>query len=851
MDFTRTLKGSLPGTTAPFPRDAAEARGMTVPVPAGRMPGTTYPTPGPAIGSSVTPCGCTGTPRQKPVAACGCTAPSAPIGARGVLAPPAATSESARVPPSRNGMTVPVYTPLAGAVRPVAAPPGFAGTVVPRSPRVKTKRPSWALPSTPDNLKHAQLARAPALGGNTQPVAPSWFAATTGTSAGSTRVGLGPRSSSPWSPPARPSSPSAATAPAAPATNLTDLRTPNTVDGPLAAPLAPCGHRRKSNTSHSQALDPARTGVAPDTGVEERRYGDGSPLAAASLPPGVGSPEMSGTPIGLPVDSATAGVSRPPVNTFRGGGRVPPNYRVPRPVPIPPGTLPAPLPIRRSILANPNDSMSANELSITTIQSSRSKVPILFASYNSAGTNRTGWTRSVDGGATWTSKVDATTRLPKIELSAPGLPGLAHEITAGDTFAAAVAPDVVAMTCVIVHSVIQGTDVGLWISKDGGETFPPEGATRVSETDSRAVDGPKVASIPGESAVWVWWYAQPGNGKRPTNWIRKFTIVDGVPRPEGPPLEITAPGPKGPGLRWTFHASITVAPRVTPAFKPRIHLTYTAGGAGLSGRGAPDTLDCSLGGNQTTYPVTWFMAYSDDDGLSWKEEQIAEDRVWPNCITSTYEGANRSFASTAFDEVSGRLLITLNHSAYRQDGRYVGTRAMLFQWPSTSGRGFDVWVPVCNPEACPGDEPCLVDGRLPDNETSCHQYNPSVGVVTGLNASGEASSRAVWLWYDTRDSRTPNPAAGAMRPQALESDIWGASIVPGYLYVPRTMRRVAPLSPTSIPWSTTGAWGNTWVGEYSSGVTPLDGALYGMWVDMRDVATVGAGFQRLYGAVVL
>lgn len=251
--------------------------------------------------------------------------------------------------------------------------------------------------------------------------------------------------------------------------------------------------------------------------------------------------------------------------------------------------------------------------------------------------------------------------------------------------------------------------------------------------------------------------------------------------------------------------------------------------------------DCDMPANQQSVTVEWYMIYSKDEGKTWSApELIIRDPSWPTCIGRGLT-ANRSFASSVYDHSSDRLLITLNASAVRTDGLYVGTRAMAFQWPSSDGRGhgFDMWVPPCNPASCPTEgEPCLIAGKLPAVETFCHQYGPSIHVVPY-----GSESRALLAWYDTRDSRLPNPKVGdAKSVLPLETDIWAASFRPGSPYdlSPRTVRRVTARSSgtSTVPWPTAGFAGppsgaNTWWGDYSSGVTALQGRFFVAWADMR------------------
>ncbi len=517
------------------------------------------------------------------------------------------------------------------------------------------------------------------------------------------------------------------------------------------------------------------------------------------------------------------------------------------------------------------DGNPSNELSLTTIQMSAGQ-PILLASYN--GLRECGWTRSTNGGKRWTSNTEP---LPPIKMAyqfGSRLP-IMSSICLADTWATALGserPNFVAITAVVaVTGLIQVNgsfidftggptyaDVGLWVSKDGGATFPKNGSIRVSEAGSSFVDrllfngsfvdGPKIAAEPSGDAVWIWWW---GADK---SWLRKFTIDgNGFPMAATDPIELNVhPGLDPNRIR---HASLTIAPM--GAGKPsRIFLTYPD-----AGMAHPDGLNCNSSNPALWFrgPVRWHMTYSDDEGKTWNPPKlITEDPDWPFCISQGTRGGNRSYASTSYDRVSKHLLITLNKTVLRVDGKYVGTRAMLFQWPSSNPKideqGFDSWVPVCNLAACPDSErPCMTSWLLPINEEFCHQYGPSVNRID----IPFGSSRAAWIWYDTRDSMLPHPPIIARVPGqpdvpiSLETDIWGATMRPGvpYDFQPRTQRRITPraIGSAPVPWNPNAAtFGNSWWGDYSNGVTPLGDGFYGMWADMRDSTTKA----RLYGASV-
>ncbi len=418
-------------------------------------------------------------------------------------------------------------------------------------------------------------------------------------------------------------------------------------------------------------------------------------------------------------------------------------------------------------------------------------------------------------------------------------------------------------------------DIALWISTDAGRTFSPLKCIRVSEsTSSYDADGPWIAADPDNNTVWVWWWADN------KHWLRKFDIAeDGTPTTTMAPLslsDLNFPGVSPPipafPIQSILHASLAIQPR-GKGCPPRLFLTYDD-----TGHSYQRYLKCDTYSPQLR--INWYMSYSDDNGLTWTTRHITEDASWPRCISPGNFGQNRPYPSTAYDPVSRRLLITLNKSAYRQNGTYAGTRAMLFQWPGSDGREFDSWTPLCNPSASktllppelasnPLYKPIfdLFSNLLPLDETFCDQYGPSVSTID-VSDEQKRSSRAGWIWYDTRDSTIPPlkfNILGKPEPATMETDIWGAVITPGSPFDSRPLpqRRITPLysggTPLSklrgkfgvvrkygrVPWDPSASrFGNTWWGDYSNGVTGLDRDFFGMWADMRDYNT----FSRLYGA---
>lgn len=163
-------------------------------------------------------------------------------------------------------------------------------------------------------------------------------------------------------------------------------------------------------------------------------------------------------------------------------------------------------------------------------------------------------------------------------------------------------------------------------------------------------------------------------------------------------------------------------------------------------------------------------------------------------------------------------------------GTYVGTRAVLLQWPNSGGGDVpDSWVPLCNPQIDPrtGKLIGLVNGSPPVGETFCNEFGSAVSVVPfGL------ASRAAWSWFDTRDSQ-PTPSLLAND----RVDVWGASVQPGAPYdlSPETMDRITPIS-GSTPWTPTATNGNTWWGDYQGATAPwTEGAFHPFWADNRFV----------------
>ncbi len=837
MAFNERFSTSARNAPLATLNEARGARGVSPVSPgtaAARAPSSTsVPTPAAVIRGSVAGCGCA--PRTlAPTPTCGCTTP-----------PP-------RLVGGIGAVSTPIQVPEGGAETPIAPAPAYGGlaSVVQQTPPNGRAHPGAGLPRTsraglsvPVQLPAVgaapRAAAAPNYGGLASVIEPGGAVRPSAASASASY----PLRSAHGLPQARPlptgiSRLGRGMQPVAPP-SVYPLRSPNGL--PRARPV-PTGVSRLG-----RVIQPV---TAPSVPLATSRLAQSSTMSAV-LNHGLGPTRAAVTsPFGTPIGVGDETRRRP------GPGLAPLRGKTMR-APRPPGIGPSNTWVNRTLS---QAGIPANELAVTTVPSDKGP-PILFATYNTNGpkTVSSGWSRSKNGGATWSSWRDATTPLPRLPITDPSFAGYSHEASVGDTWTTAVGPDmVVAMVSVIsVPNWPIRTDVGLWVSTDGGLTFPPEGALRVSEAGSNGVDGPKMVADPSGEAIWVWWFSVTTEGRSKT-WLRKIDIRGGIPVAASEPLDLSdtspgipaaiaallgvAPAPPGPGLPAMLHASMAIAPREAGRPQPRLFLVYASDGMSLP----RDTKDrsCANPANRLVSPVTWSLAYSDDSGISWRTEELTTDSQWPRCTSFGALDLNRSFASTAYDPISRKLLIALNRSVFRADGLYIGTRAVLYQWPSSngSGRGFDSWVPVCNPAACPEGVACVRAGTLlPNNETFCHQYGPSVGTVETTDESGRRTSRAAWMWYDTRDAVLQTPYTGTT------TDIWGASVRPGAAPADeRTVERLTPFSSSGVrvPWNTDGAaFGNAWFGDYSNGVTPFEGRFYGMWTDMRDDGNV----QRIYG----
>jgi len=562
-----------------------------------------------------------------------------------------------------------------------------------------------------------------------------------------------------------------------------------------------------------------------------------------------------------------------------------------------------------SSLVDAFGSTSANEVCATTIPMPFGTEDVLFATYNAPrgpGMGGHARARSLDGGATWEVAAGSAV-FPAITESVS--PFQTSTDWVGDTWCTAVGPAGVVAVVAVVGVTARGasdtrpTDVALWVSTNAGDTFPF--AVPVSDLFSSGVDGPKVAADEENGSVWIWWYNRVAGVQK--NWLRRFDIgSDGRPTAAGPPLSLTdilvdvtpewqkawgLPPILVPALPVTTHAVLAVHSKGRGR-KPRLFLCWASNADGAFDDRDANTPGCLTQPNDRP-AVRWYMAYSDDEGLTWTTTLVDEDPAWPHCISPNRLTANRPTPSMVFDKRSERLFITLNSSAFREDGAFVGTRARLYAWPARESDGeFDVWTPLCNPAASepsafptipPDVLPVLPAGaadavleaelqwrkRLPTDETYCFQYGGSVGQAR------RGDPRVAWMWYDSRDSKLSHPRPGDRAVVQLEANVWAAVLDPrrtppplaraqvritplangaqaGVTSGPGGKRRYAPVVAAAtgsarghVPWNPSRAgYGNVWWGDYSNGVTWQGDHFFGFWADMRD----RADSSRIYGA---
>ncbi len=407
----------------------------------------------------------------------------------------------------------------------------------------------------------------------------------------------------------------------------------------------------------------------------------------------------------------------------------------------------------------------------------------------------------------------------------------------GDTWAAALGPQRLRQVLMVAVTEAQDStnDVVLYSSIHAGANF--SSATRVSTDGSGTkCDGPKVAADPSNNATYVWWFNNLTNNKR--HYLRRADIAANGSIALGPLRDLTG---LLPGVAAPAHATIAVKPANAAGLPPRIFLAYATKGMLLS--------SCAIGVSQTL-AVTWYFAYSDDEGVSWTSTQVDSDASWPRCQfqspasppDAVYLGGNRSYISSAYDPVSGRLLLAYQRHDADSGGSYVGTRVHLKEWPRADGQpGFDDWVPPCGPSNCLTDQPLRV------GEPYCVQFSQSLAV----RPVGGASSRVAMVWHDTRDTSPsyPNPAVGdAGSRNLVQSDLFGGSIRPGppIDQCPNTQGRIT-FQGGGVPWLPNGTNGWTWWGDYEQGLVDGGGNFFTVWSDNRDGSTLtrlkGLSFQ--------
>lgn len=443
-----------------------------------------------------------------------------------------------------------------------------------------------------------------------------------------------------------------------------------------------------------------------------------------------------------------------------------------------------------------------------------------------------GWAKSNTTFTSFTSYDSYYTPLPTPSMSS----GSPYGRCRGDTWVTAVGPqrpNQVVMTAV-ADAMSGSRDAILWSSTNGGTSFSNV-VTLSSGVSAGMVDGPKVASDPTNSSVYVWWW---NTGQ---HFLRKATVATNGTMTLGPLKTLTN---KVAGTAAPLHATLTIKPAASAGGRPRLFLAYPT--AGMTG------LTCTSNVSQTL-TVNWYLAYSDNDGDTWTSHLVDSDPAWPGCqFTSppgTSLGGNRSYISSSYDPVSDRVLLAYQKHVEDAAFQYVGTRVITAQWPhDPGGTNFEYWTPVCNSAICPPPGNCLVDGRLPIGETYCTQFGQSIG----SRAVGGSSRMAV-VWHDTRDTPLthPHPPVGdATSRPIVKSNIWGHSIRPGEPFdcppanpCPKTQSRITPLS-SSVPWLPTATNGNLWWGDYEHTVVDVGGKFFTVWADNRDQTTT----TRLKGA---
>lgn len=469
---------------------------------------------------------------------------------------------------------------------------------------------------------------------------------------------------------------------------------------------------------------------------------------------------------------------------------------------------------------------------------------VVFVSFNSNwGFNlpdgyktHCGWAKSNTTFTSFTSYDSYYTPLPTPTMSS----GSPYGRCRGDTWATAIGPQRPnQVVMVAVAEAVSGSgDVVLWSSTNGGTSFSNV-ITLSSGVSAGDVDGPKVASDPTNNAVYVWWWSDFNI------FIRKVTVAANGSMTLGPLKTLTG---KLAVAQAPLHATLTIKPAASAGGRPRLFLAYPTAGMAFNPVCTPANVSDDIN-------VSWYLAYSDNDGDTWTSHLVDDDPHWPVCHFATPAGAttdlggNRSYISSAYDPVSDRVLLAYQKHVEDAAFQYVGTRVITAQWPhDPGGTNFEYWTPICNSAVCPPPGNCLVDGRLPIGETYCTQFGQSIG----SRAVGGSSRMAV-VWHDTRDTPLthPHPPVGDSTSRPLvKSNIWGHSIRPGDPFdcppanpCPKTQSRITPLS-GSVPWLPTATNGNLWWGDYEHTVVDVGGKFFTVWADNRDQTAT----TRLKGA---
>jgi hypothetical protein len=485
-----------------------------------------------------------------------------------------------------------------------------------------------------------------------------------------------------------------------------------------------------------------------------------------------------------------------------------------------------------NVLATPSpNSIGGNETSAVGFPSTNR----LFVSYNSStGGTSCGWSWSTNGGNSFTSTDDNSTPLPNVN----GSDGQPLTRCLSDTWSADVAwsaqSPAVAMVAVTLHGPL-GTcggayrDVVMWTGAPNSFPAGPAGNRALLSNQlgsGGCTDGPTVEWDKTNKTAWVWWWNDDEIFLRPVGIASNGIISPGAT------INLTV---------TQKHAKMALRPAAGAGMSPTIWLAY------------PDYVGsqherCDLDTNHMLKDVTWWLSRSEDGGGTWNHLLIDRDDKWPDCLSDTPLGGNRSIVSPVYDPWNDKVMLSYSRHMDDENGDFVGTRVVTKMWPDKFGNqnAFTTWIPICNPNVCPNPPPtgmsCLVNGAPPDGETYCHQYGPGVGVKT------QGTRKFAAVFHDTRDSALPHPPVGnSTKVNKLESDVWGFSIRTGALAGPEyTMSRITPIADPKVPWPETSTTGNLWWGDYEDGVVGFGTRFHAIWGDDRD--NLDGGITKLMGA---